>query len=69
MAEYAQRHRVKPGLTGLAQVNGARGAMTNFTQLRRRVDYDLYYIENWSLLLDIKILLRTLLCLSGENAF
>ncbi len=69
VAEYAQRHRVKPGLTGLAQVNGARGAMTNFTQLRRRVDYDLYYIENWSLLLDIKILLRTLLCLSGENAF
>ena len=69
VAEYAQRHRVKPGLTGLAQVNGARGAMTNFSQLRRRVDYDLYYIENWSLLLDIKILLRTLLCLSGENAF
>ncbi len=69
VAEYAQRHRVKPGLTGLAQVNGARGAMTNFAQLRRRVDYDLYYIENWSLLLDIKILLRTLLSLSGENAF
>ncbi len=59
VAEYAQRHRVKPGLTGLAQVNGARGAMTNFTQLRRRVDYDLYYIENWSLLLDIRILLKT----------
>ncbi len=59
VAEYAQRHRVKPGLTGLAQVNGARGAMTNFAQLRLRVDYDLFYIENWSILLDIKILLRT----------
>ena len=69
VAEYAQRHRVKPGLTGLAQVNGARGAMTSHAQLRRRVDYDLSYIENWSLLLDLEILVRTLLCSSGESAF
>ena len=69
VAEYAQRHRVKPGLTGWAQVNGARGATATAAQLRRRVDYDLYYIENWSLLLDIRILLKTPLRLSGENAF
>ncbi len=59
VSEYAQRHRVKPGLTGWAQVNGARGATASLAQLRRRVDYDLYYIENWSLLLDMRILLRT----------
>ena len=69
VAEYAQRHRVKPGLTGWAQINGARGATATAAQLRRRVDYDLHYIENWSLLLDLQILLRTPLCMSGENAF
>ena len=69
VAEYAQRHRVKPGLTGWAQVNGARGATHSLAQMRRRVDYDLYYIENWSLLLDLKILLKTPLCAGGENAF
>ena len=69
VAEYAQRHRVKPGLTGWAQVNGARGATTSLAQLQRRVVYDLYYVENWSLWLDMKILARTPFCLSGENAF
>ncbi len=69
VAEYAQRHRVKPGLTGWAQINGARGATTTAAQLRRRVDLDLHYIENWSLLLDLEILLKTPLCMSGENAF
>ena len=58
-AVYAHRHRVKPGITGWAQVNGARGATDTEAQLRRRVDLDLYYIENWSLLLDLKILLMT----------
>ena len=69
VAEYAQRHRVKPGLTGWAQVNGARGATHSLAQLRRRVDYDLYYIENWSFLLDVQILLKTPVCMMGENAF
>ena len=53
---YLDRHRVKCGLTGWAQVNGLRGN----TSLEKRIRYDLYYIENWSIGLDIKILLRTL---------
>jgi exopolysaccharide biosynthesis polyprenyl glycosylphosphotransferase len=53
--EYNARHRVRSGLTGWAQVNGLRGD----TSIRRRMLYDLYYIENWSLALDLKILWRT----------
>ena len=56
---YAHRHRVKPGITGWAQVNGARGATDTTAQLARRVELDLDYIEHWSLLLDLKILLKT----------
>ena len=56
---YAHRHRVKPGITGWSQVNGARGATDTTEQLRRRVELDLHYIENWSLLLDLKILALT----------
>ena len=52
---YMVRHQVRPGITGWAQVNGLRGD----TSIRARVDYDLYYIENWSMLFDIKILLMT----------
>ncbi len=69
VAEYAQRHRVKPGLTGWAQVNGARGATDSPRQMRRRVELDLYYIENWSLLLDFEILLRTPLVMVGKRVF
>lgn len=69
VAEYAQRNRVKPGITGWAQIHGARGATATLDQLRRRVAYDLYYIENWSLWLDMKILARTPFCLMGEDAF
>jgi len=54
--EYMARHRVRTGMTGWAQVNGLRGD----TSIRRRVAHDLYYIENWSLALDLKILWRTL---------
>jgi Undecaprenyl-phosphate glucose phosphotransferase len=68
--EYAHRHRVKPGITGWAQVNGLRGATMNAYQLQKRIEYDLYYIENWSLLLDFKILLMTSLkVMSDKNAF
>jgi lipopolysaccharide/colanic/teichoic acid biosynthesis glycosyltransferase len=52
---YEDRHRVKSGITGWAQVNGLRGK----TSLRDRVEWDNYYIENWSLSLDFKILLMT----------
>jgi Undecaprenyl-phosphate glucose phosphotransferase len=54
--QYMLRHRVKSGITGWAQVNGWRGN----TSLEKRIEYDLYYIENWSLLLDVKILILTL---------
>lgn len=59
--QYVHRHRVKPGITGWSQVNGARGATHTTAQLRRRVELDLHYIENWSLLLDLKILALTCL--------
>ena len=68
--DYKHRHRMKPGMTGWAQVNGLRGATDTTEQLRNRVEHDLYYIENWSLWLDMKILVMTpLTILSGENAF
>ncbi len=70
LSEYSFRHRVKPGITGLAQVNGCRGAVDTPDQLKARVDLDLYYIDHWSLWLDIKILWRTaFVCFSGRNAF
>ncbi|WP_434380812.1 undecaprenyl-phosphate glucose phosphotransferase [Melittangium boletus] len=54
---YHLRHKVKAGITGWAQVNGLRGQ----TSIQKRIEYDLYYIENWSLLMDLKILVRTAL--------
>ncbi len=56
---YASRHRVKTGMTGWAQVNGLRGEANSAAQIRARVDHDLYYIQNWSIWLDLKILGRT----------
>jgi Undecaprenyl-phosphate glucose phosphotransferase len=67
---YFARHRVKPGITGWAQINGWRGEMTSPEKIRRRVEHDLYYIENWSLLFDISILARTpVALLRSENAY
>lgn len=66
---YAARHRVKPGMTGWAQVNGYRGETDTVEKLKRRVEHDLWYIENWSLWLDIKILGMTVAAVvAGENA-
>ena len=59
VTHYAARHRVKPGITGWAQVNGWRGPTKTIEQIRSRVEYDLQYIENWSLWLDLRILLMT----------
>ena len=56
---YMQRHRVKPGMTGWAQVNGLRGITEDVALMRKRVEYDLYYIDNWSLGFDMKILMLT----------
>lgn len=57
---YMQRHRVKPGITGWAQVNGWRGETDTLTKMQKRVEYDLYYINNWSLGFDLQIILLTL---------
>jgi putative colanic acid biosynthesis UDP-glucose lipid carrier transferase len=57
--DYMQRHKVKPGITGWAQVNGWRGETDTLGKMEKRVEHDLYYIENWSLLLDLKIILLT----------
>jgi Undecaprenyl-phosphate glucose phosphotransferase len=70
VAEYAFRHRVKPGITGWAQINGHRGAVETAEGLQSRVAHDLYYIDHWSLWLDLKILLVTgAVCIFGKNAF
>ncbi|TDO10651.1 MULTISPECIES: undecaprenyl-phosphate glucose phosphotransferase [Halomonas] len=58
--DYMQRHRVKPGMTGWAQVNGWRGHTESLDDMKKRVEYDLYYIDNWSLGFDLKILVMTL---------
>jgi putative colanic acid biosynthesis UDP-glucose lipid carrier transferase len=51
---------MKPGITGWAQVNGWRGETETVEQIRKRVEHDLYYIENWSIRLDLTIILRTI---------
>jgi lipopolysaccharide/colanic/teichoic acid biosynthesis glycosyltransferase len=57
---FARRHNVKPGITGWAQVNGSRGETDTIEKMQERVEYDLYYIDNWSFLLDLKIIVMTL---------
>ena len=64
---YSRRHNVKPGLTGWAQVNGLRGETDSFDKMARRVEYDMFYIDNWSFLFDMKILLMTLFSKSAYN--
>ena len=59
ISDYFARHNVKPGITGWAQVNGLRGETNTVDKMHRRVEYDLHYIENWSLSLDLKIILKT----------
>jgi Undecaprenyl-phosphate glucose phosphotransferase len=68
---YFARHRVKPGITGWAQINGWRGEIDNEEKIQKRVEFDLYYIENWSALFDTYILLKTPLALltKNENAY
>ena len=70
VSTYAFRHNVKPGLTGWAQVHGCRGPTPTKEDIKRRVDYDLWYIDNWSFSLDFVILIRTLVeVLRSRNAF
>jgi Undecaprenyl-phosphate glucose phosphotransferase len=67
---YFARHRVKPGITGWAQINGWRGETDSQEKIQRRVEHDLYYIENWSILFDLYILVRTpFALLQWESAY
>ncbi|MGA2999407.1 undecaprenyl-phosphate glucose phosphotransferase [Bradyrhizobium sp.] len=70
LQDYAFRHHAKPGMTGWAQVNGLRGATPSIEQIAQRVQLDLWYINNWSLWLDIQILIKTLFeVMRNRNAF
>ncbi len=67
---YAYRHHVKTGMTGWAQVNGARGETDTVEKIQRRIELDLWYVKHWSLGLDFLILLRTVATvLQGKNAY
>jgi len=66
---YFGRHKVRPGITGWVQVNGLRGETDTVEKMETRVEYDVYYIENWSLLFDLQILALTPLALIHENAY
>lgn len=69
IASYYTRHRIKPGITGLAQISGYRGETDTLEKMEGRIRYDLYYINNWSLALDIEIMLRTVFTLFSKEAY
>lgn len=69
ISDYAVRHRVKPGITGWAQVCGHRGETLTPEAMAARVEHDLWYASNWSLMLDIRIMLRTIFALAGQNTY
>lgn len=66
---YMSRHRILPGMTGLAQVNGCRGETDTIEKMRKRVEYDMAYINNWSVWLDIRILFKTFAILFSDDAY
>lgn len=64
------RHKVKPGLTGWAQINGWRGETNTLEKMTKRIEHDLDYIRHWSLMLDLKIIMRTFLVIFRDrNAY
>lgn len=67
VAEYAHRHRVKPGMTGWAQINGSRGALQSQADIARRVQLDVEYIERSGFFFDLMIMLKTVPCLLGDS--
>jgi Undecaprenyl-phosphate glucose phosphotransferase len=69
IASYALRHHVKPGLTGMAQTNGLRGETRQLVQMERRVEQDLWYINHWSLMLDLMIMARTCLVVLSQEVY
>jgi putative colanic acid biosysnthesis UDP-glucose lipid carrier transferase len=64
---YMLRHKVRPGITGLAQINGYRGETKDLEDMRKRVEYDLDYLRHWSLGLDLSIILKTVLVVFGDQ--
>jgi putative colanic acid biosynthesis UDP-glucose lipid carrier transferase len=67
---YMVRHKVKPGITGWAQINGWRGETDTIYKMQKRIEYDLWYLENWSLGLDIKTIFITIFKgFTGKNAY
>jgi putative colanic acid biosynthesis UDP-glucose lipid carrier transferase len=66
---YMLRHKIKPGITGLAQVNGFRGETETIDKMKQRIQYDLQYIRHWSIILDLKIILKTILIMKGSNVY
>lgn len=66
---YMSRHRILPGMTGLAQVNGYRGETDTLEKMEKRVEYDLAYINSWSIWLDIRIMIKTAVSLLSKNAY
>src|SRR5215467_3509726 len=67
---YAFRHHVKPGITGWAQVKGCRGETPTLERMKERVEYDIWYVDNWSVLLDLKIIFGTVLeLMRGRNVY
>ena len=72
IGDYMVRHYAKPGITGWAQVNGSRGETKEVSEMKKRVDLDIWYIENWSISLDISIFFMTIWQLlkgGGEKAY
>jgi putative colanic acid biosynthesis UDP-glucose lipid carrier transferase len=66
---YMQRHQLRPGITGLAQVKGFRGETAHLSSMENRVNADLQYLQEWSFSMDMEILLRTVFCLHSHNAY
>ena len=67
---YMLRHKVRPGITGLAQVSGCRGETNSLDKMQQRIEFDHRYIREWSLWLDLKILVQTVfVVLSRQNAY
>jgi putative colanic acid biosysnthesis UDP-glucose lipid carrier transferase len=64
---YMIRHKVRPGITGLAQVNGFRGETDTVEKMKQRIEYDLAYLRSWSLILDLQIILKTIVVVLKKN--
>jgi exopolysaccharide biosynthesis polyprenyl glycosylphosphotransferase len=70
VSDYYSRHHVRPGITGWAQVNGCRGELDSVAKIIKRVEYDLEYIDNWSIGFDLEIMLKTIkLVIHDDNAY